>query len=144
VDKDDDNGKDDIAWGRAASAADRRAVTSVVKSYYAAAAAGDAVRACSLMYSIFAEEIPEEYGESPPGPPGLHGTTCAAVLAKLFKQQHRRLVADLATLEVTRVRLKGRRGLAILHFRTAAHREIPVHRERRAWKIDALLDGGFG
>jgi hypothetical protein len=142
-DGDGDGGADDNGWGHAASTGDRRAVVALVKRYYAFAAADDGTAACSLIYSIFAEEIPEVYGE-PPGEPALRGKTCGVVMSKFFRQIHRWLTTDLATLEVIDVRVKGLRGLALLSFKNTPEHDIPVHLEHRVWKIDALLDGGLG
>jgi hypothetical protein len=142
-DNDGDNGEDDFNWGQAASAADSQAATALVKRYYAVAAAGDGAMACALIYSIFAEEISEVYGQ-PPGPAALRGKTCAAVMSKLFKQERQQLIVDNATLEVARVRVKEKRGLVLLSFKGMPQRNIPVHRELGAWKIDALLDSGLG
>ncbi len=142
-DGDGDNSDDDIRWGNAASAAERQAVITLVRRYYALAAASNGAAGCSLIYSLLAEEIPELYGE-PPGPPSLRGGTCAVVMSELFKHKHRQLVADSATLEVIGVRVKRLRGLALLHFAGSPERDIPVHREHRAWRIDALLDSGLG
>jgi hypothetical protein len=142
-DGDGDNGNDDDRWGSATSATDRRAVVSLVKHYYAVAAAGDGARGCALIYSLLAEEIPELYGE-PPGPPSLRGGTCAVVMSKVYRQKHRQLVAKIATIDVIGVRVKRLRGLALLRFKGSPERDIPVHREHHAWRIDALLDGGLG
>ncbi len=142
-DGDGDNGSDDDRWGSAASATDRRAVVRLVKHYYAVAAAGEGARGCALIYSLLAEEIPELYGE-PPGPPSLRGGTCSAVMYKVFRQKHRLLAADVATIDVIGVRVKRLRGLALLRFKGSPERDIPVHREHGAWRIDALLDGGLG
>lgn len=142
-DGDSDNNNDDYAYGHPASAADKRAVTALVKRYYTAAAAGNGARACSLIYSLFAEDIPEVYGE-PPGPPALRGSTCATVMSKLFRQNHHQLMVDLAELKVTDVRVKRRHALALLGFKTTPPRDIRVHRERGAWKIDEVLDSGVG
>jgi hypothetical protein len=142
-DNDSDNDNDDYRYGYAASAADKKAVTALVWRYYMAAEAGDGAKACTMIYSIFAEEIPEVHGE-PPGPPALRGSTCAAVMSKLFKQHHRQLMADLAKLQVTDVRIRAHHALVLLGFKTVPPRTIRVHRERRVWKIDALLDDGVG
>jgi hypothetical protein len=135
--------KDDsviLGYGHAAGAADRQAVAAVVKRYYAAAAAGDGAKGCSLIYSIYAETIPENYGRPPAGPPALRGKTCAEVMSKVFKQRQPQLAADSATLKVTGARLEGNRGWALMSFKTMPARSILVHRERGAWKIYALLD----
>jgi hypothetical protein len=142
-DGDSDNNDDDYAYGEAASPADRRVVTEIVRRYYAAAAAGDGAKGCSLIFSLLAEEIPELYGESS-GPPELRGKSCAVVMSKVFKQQRQKLVTDAATLKVTSVRVKRNHALAMLSFRSMPQRDILVHREYRTWKIDELLDSGLG
>jgi hypothetical protein len=127
-------------YPRVANMTDARAVRALVKRYVATAAANDGASACSLIYSLFAEEIPETYGLPPTGSPALHGTTCAVVMTKLFKLHHSQLAAEAATVEVVGVRVNGNRGLALLHFRGIPARSIDVHRERGVWKINALLD----
>lgn len=142
-DNDSDNNNDDYGYGHAASATDMAAVTALLRRYYAAAAADDGTTGCGLIYSLLAEEIPEVYGEGA-GPPELRGTTCPAVMSKLFKQHHQQLVVDQATLEVIAVRVKHLRALAMLSFRTMPQRGILVHREHSVWKIDELLDTNLG
>jgi hypothetical protein len=129
-------------FGHPASAADVRAVTRLVKRYYAAAAAGDGAAACRLIYSVFAEAIREDYGR-PPGPPSLRGKTCAAVMSKLLEQLHKRLNLDSATLRVGAVRVELNSGSVRLGFGGAKpDRYVLVHRERGAWKMDLLFDIG--
>jgi hypothetical protein len=125
-------------FGHEASAAERQPITALLTHYYAAAAKEDGAKACPLIHSLIAETIPEDYGQTP----ALRGTTCAVVMSKLFKQHHRQLVIDSATLEVTSVRVEGGRALALLRFAKApVPNHIPVHREGRTWKIWELLDG---
>jgi len=140
IDGDNDHNSDDYAYGAAANPAVRGAVTALIKSYYAAAAAEDGARACSLIYSIFAEEIPEVYGE-PPGSPTLRGGTCAIVMSKVFKQNHRTFVTEQATLHVSAVRVKRLRGRVLLIVKGLGIREMLVHREHSVWRIDSLLPG---
>lgn len=136
-DSDDDSVR---YFGHAASATDRRAITALVKRYYAVAAAENGRSACSMIASSIAKSVPEDLGRAP-GPPYLHGGTCAVVVSKLFFQNHRQLAIYASTLRVTGVRLIGNRGLAVLGFRTLPGRQIGVMRESGMWKIDALLDG---
>jgi hypothetical protein len=133
-----ERGADDLAWSHVVGGVDRRQMTAVLKRYYAAAAAEDGVEACALMYSLFAEEVPED--ESPAA---LRGQSCATVAASLFKQRHRELVADNATFRVTLVRVSGRRGLALLKFGNRPERDIRMHREGHRWKVEELLDSGM-
>jgi hypothetical protein len=127
-------------YGHAANAADERAVTALVKRYYAAGAAGDGARACLLLYSEIAGSVVEQYGR-PLGPPALRGKTCAAVMSKLFKQRRRQLAADRATLEVTGVRVEGDRGYALLSSTKMPVGYIVLRREHDDWKVGALLGG---
>jgi hypothetical protein len=139
---DDTNNNSVLDFGHAANAADRQAITTLVKRYYAAALAGDGAQACSMIYSTFAEAIPEDYGQSPPGPSYLKGgTTCPAVMVLLFKHFHSQLAVQVPLLEVSRVRLKEHQGLAVLRFGKMPERQIDVGREgQHAWKVEALLD----
>jgi hypothetical protein len=129
---------DALNYGHEASEPDRRAITALVKRYYAAAAADDGATACSLIYSTFEEAIPEDYGQ-PPGPPNLRGKTCAVIMSKLFKQLPGEPPAVLAKTEVTGVSVRGRRGFARLHSSAMHTGSIAVERERQTWKIQALI-----
>ena len=142
-DGDSDYNDDDYKYGGPADAVERRLVIGLVKRYYAAAIAGNGGKGCSLIYSLLAEEVPEEYGE-PPGPIRLRGSTCSMVMSKLFKQEHKHFAVEASTLKVVAVRLRRSRGLAILSFGATPPRDIAVHREFGRWKIDELLDTPLG
>jgi hypothetical protein len=124
-------------YGQAAGAADRRTLTVLLRRYYAVAAAGDGTRACSLLYWPVAESVVEEHEE---GPPSLRGATCAQVASKLFARDHRELARQIASLEVTEVRLKGDQGLVRLRFAAPTEHLVPVHRDHGVWKVGMLLD----
>jgi hypothetical protein len=129
-------------FGRPASARDTHMVATLVRSYYAAAAAADSTAGCRLIYTPFAESVAEDLG-APTGPSGLRGNTCAAVLSKLFEQPHENWHTDDATLRVTSVRVDQNRGVALLGFRgTRPNRYVMAHRERGGWKLDMLQDVG--
>jgi hypothetical protein len=127
-----------VTWGSPARAGDVRAVTSLVKRYYAAAAADNGAQACLLIYTLFAEAIPEDYGQ-PPGPVALRGSTCAVVLTKLFSQQHARVAAENASLEVTGVRVMGGQGRALLGFTSSPAAFLQLHRERDRWMVGGII-----
>lgn len=132
----DSDENDIVRFGRPAGIADKRAVITVVKHYQEAALTGDAAKACSLLYSTFAETVPEDYGQAP-GPAYLRGgTTCQAVMSMLFKHFHSELTS---TFDVTGVRVMGNRGITLLGSRTRPASHIDVRRERGVWKVDALL-----
>jgi hypothetical protein len=131
---------DDIALlassGPEADAADRSAVTAVVKRYYAAAAAENGAQACLLLDSSLAAALAVGGGRQ-----ASSGKTCAGSLSAFYKQQHEQLADDeVATMAVTDVHIKGGLGLAVLGFRKMPEGEILLEREDGVWKIDSLLD----
>ena len=135
-----DNGEV-LDYGRAASPADQRAVTDLVKRYYAAALAEDRAKACAMIYSTLSEGVAEDYGQASAGPPYLRaGKTCSEVMVLLFKHSHNQLAAEVPKLKVSRVRLNGRRGWAVLSFGSLPEREISVGREGHTWKVSMLID----
>jgi hypothetical protein len=124
------------AYGHAANAANATAIASVVRAYYAAAAGGDARRACALTYYLDAETLPEKYGE-PPGPLWLKGArTCVALLARVFARYHKKLAVPLV---VTAVRVNGAHADALVGFKTLAAGYVKLRREGGIWKVDGLL-----
>ena len=127
-----------VDYGRAASSAERQALTAVVERYYAAAAAADGRVACSLLALAFAKSIPEDYGRGGgSGPAYLRGKTCSAVMSLLFKHEHRQLSDKI---EVTDVRIKGREALALLGTKTEhASYLILEHQRGGTWGIVGLL-----
>lgn len=130
-DRDDD---EVLHFGHAASAADRRAITALVKRYYAAGAASDGKLGCSLIYSPVEKSVVEDYGRRP-GSPALHGNTCSVLLGELFKLHASELRAEFPRLRVTGVRVKESSGIALLNYR-----HVLVHREFGRWRMGALLD----
>jgi hypothetical protein len=137
---DDRNNNDVLDFGHAASPSETRAITALVKRYYAAAAAEDGAKACSMIYSTLAEAVPEDYGLSPPGPHYMSGKTCPAVLTLLFKHFRPQILVELPKLKVARVRLIEHHGLVVLHFGAMPERQIQVRREGHTWKVEGLLD----
>jgi hypothetical protein len=137
-DKDDDAIED---FGKAADAAEEKAVASLVKRYYAAAAEGDGNKGCTMLFSLLAESVVPDFGE-PPGPPALRGKTCGAVLSKIFKQRHRQFVADSAMLRVVGVRIMGKQGYALLKTAAFPRGSILLRRERTVWKLGEFGGGG--
>jgi hypothetical protein len=139
-DNDGDHNDDDavtLGFGHAANAADRRESVALVTRYFAAAVAANGVTGCALLVPFVAESVVEDDGHSP----GLFGSSCAAVLAKLFKLHHRELVAKQATMKVIEVRVRGDRALAILDFPNIPEvRQIDERRVGDSWKLLQLLD----
>ncbi len=137
---DDRNNNGTLDYGHEADAAETRAITALIEHYYKAAYTENGARACSMLYSAFEEEVPEDYGQSPPGPPYMSGTTCPAILTLLFKHFHPQLMLEYPKLVVARIRVSEHHAVSILRFGGLPERQIGVTRERHTWKVDQLLD----
>lgn len=132
-------------YGHAAGAADKRAIAALVERYFAAAAAGDGPRACSLIYAGLANssnlgEVAEAAHPPAPGVASLRGESCGQIMSLLFAENRRALIADAATVKILSVRVYGNHGVALLGFKTAPEGKIPLRRESETWKIDSLLE----
>lgn len=142
-DNDEDNNDDDqhvLGFGRPADPADYRAISSLVRAYYAAAAKANGRKACALLTPFVAESVVEADGQSP----ALHGHSCAEVISKMFKLRRRELASKSATLRFMRVGVEGDRSLVALEFpRIPEARQITARRVGRRWTILDLLDGIF-
>jgi hypothetical protein len=129
-----------LDFGHAANAGQSRAINSLIKRYYTVAVAENGSKACSMLYSTYAETVPGVYGISPPGPTWARGTSCPAVLTSVFKHFHKQLAVRLPKLKVSRIRIKERQGVVILSFGALPEREIRIVRERHTWRVLALID----
>jgi hypothetical protein len=138
-DNDADNNDDDahiLDYGHAPSATDREQLTSLVSRYYAAAAAEDGGKACSMLYPLLSETVAEEQNST-----GSHRTACATAVTKIFKQRHQLLVGDSNTLKFYLIRVGGEKALTLVSFATAPEvRQLLERRVDGTWKIAALLD----
>lgn len=140
-DDDGDNNNDDsqtLEYGHEATAAERPAILAVLRRYYAAAAAADGAKACALLAPFIAESVVQENGHRPE----LRGSSCSAVMSKLFRHSHTLLSAENATLKVLTVRVQGGKALIVSH--SSALREVRQITERRIggrWTVLELLDG---
>jgi hypothetical protein len=123
-------------FGHAAGPAEARAIIAVVKRYYVAAAARDGAEGCRLLYSLLAETLVDEYGHVA----SVSGSTCAAVLTKLFDNNHREAVRNLAKFHPFSIRAGSEHGLALYRIEPTTIRRMIVRREHGLWKIDALLN----
>jgi hypothetical protein len=128
-----------LGFGHAASSTEARAITDLVRSYYAAAAARDGKTACALLYLPLAESVAEDLGQSS-GPPYLRGNSCSIVMSKVFTLNNKQLSAYAARLKVSTVRIKKNNGQAVLSFKTLPGRVLALEREHGTWKIGALVD----
>jgi hypothetical protein len=132
-------------YGHVATVADEREIASLVQRYYAAAAAVDGRKACSLLYSRLARDpsstktVPEDRFSYPVHVHVSAGESCAKVTSRLFRSRHHSLEEEALTLRVTAVRTGGVHGVAVLGFKTVPEHWIPVLRDHGVWKIHTLL-----
>lgn len=125
------------SYDRRASPADARAVSTLVRRYYAVSVAGDGADACTLLATGLARGLAAAQGRPAQGADG----SCEAAISSLLAQQHQHLAAeDPATMTLIALYVKGGLGLAVLGFKSAPESTIGVAREGRAWRIDALFD----
>jgi hypothetical protein len=127
------------SYGSAADARDRQLITVLIERFYARAAAGDGRGACALLYGLVAETVVEEHNHGK-GPRSLRGDTCAQVAGKLFAQNHRERVEDLAALRVTLVQVRGNHGWAVLDLGSKGEDLALLRREDGGWHMDELKD----
>jgi hypothetical protein len=123
------------AYGEKASAKDAQVITKLVRDYFEVVAANDATRACSLLVTVLSHGLVNgQHGSSSP-------KTCQESMSLLFRQQRLNLLtgAEVATMKVISVHVKGNLGLAVLGFRHVPEQEIIVERKSRIWKVDALV-----
>jgi hypothetical protein len=121
------------AYGDEANQATKRAVTAVVKAYYAAAAADQGAKACSLLDTSLASGLAEQQASG-------SGQNCTSALSLMFQQQQRQFVRDeVATMAVTKVRISGHQGLAVMGFKAMPESDILLALEGNRWKIGALF-----
>jgi hypothetical protein len=137
----DSDDKSVAHFGRLARPAERAAITALVRRYYAAAARHDGTAACSMIYSLFVEAIPEDYGTSPPGPGYARGSTCPQVVTKAFTHFRERIAREVATLRVAQVRVHDLRAIALLSSAAPLpERTLEAIREGHTWRILAVFD----
>lgn len=128
-------------YAPAASPADTRAITELVKRYYAAVVAQDGRRACSLLHRLVVETFVEEHAGGK-GRASPRGTSCAQVASRLLERHRRELTAGVTALRVTIVQVRGNHGWAVVDLGGARKHVAFVRREGSAWKLGAML--GYG
>jgi hypothetical protein len=132
----DPDDRETLAFGRAASPAQRGAVAAVLQRYYAAAAAGDGTLDCSLLIRALANSAAEDYAGAG-SPTYMRGAkTCPAVLERTFRQSHQELVAPI---EVYAVRVAGSKARAVVSSKTLRASMIGLAREGGSWRVQTLL-----
>lgn len=124
-----------VNYGHPANPADRQAITTLVRRYYAAAVADDGAEACSMLTPTFVKAIPGDYGR-PPGPPYLRGKTCATVMSKMMRHSQAQLSNDFA---VTAVRTHGNVAYALIGSTVLPASFLQLERMSGSWRVSSLL-----
>lgn len=135
--------KDDsfiTTFGHAAGPADSRAITSLVKRYYAAIAKDDGATACKLLFFLITESAPETYGQTAFDAAAGRGKSCGPVMSKVFSKSHRQLVEENRHLSVIAIRIQRKRAWVLLRFGPLSVRRLVAYREGDSWKVGELLD----
>jgi hypothetical protein len=123
-----------LAYGRAPSASERRAIAAVVMRYFNSGSLGDGVTVCSLVYPSLSASIAEDYGRG--GPSYLRASSCAGVMDKLFEHYRSWLAAPV---RVMAVRVGAGTAEAVVASRTMPASELPLRRAAGRWTIGQLF-----
>lgn len=129
-DGDSDNNDDDgkvRGYGQAANAADTRSVALVVERYHAAVASGSGAAICASLSASLIESL-------------TSASECATTVKGLLQRFGTAEDAKVASVEVTAVRVKRAKGLALLRLPGGEEHYLWVRREGGGWKVDALFD----
>jgi hypothetical protein len=142
-DGDTDNNVDDYhvtSFGQVAGPADAHAITSLLLRYYATAAKEDGAKDCSLLTPFIEESLVEHDGHIPV----LKGNTCAEVLTKLFKLNHRDILRERVNMKVGRIGVEGNRARVVLVFPAVPIiRTITMRRQGTRWTVLDTLDSNI-
>jgi ketosteroid isomerase-like protein len=124
--------------GAEAGRSERLAIVSLVKRYYAAAAASDGAHACMMLSADIVAGLSED-PQSSSSP--TRQRACTAALSRVYKMQHRLLAEDdVSTMVIVDVRINRDVATAIVGFRTMPVGSVRLLRKKGTWKIDAILD----
>lgn len=124
-----------VNYGHPANPADRQAITTLVRRYYAAAVADDGAAACSMLTPTFVKAIPGDYGRYP-GPPYLRGKTCATVMTKMMRHSQAQASNDFA---VTAVRSHENVAYALIGSTVLPASFLQLERVGGSWRVSSLL-----
>lgn len=138
ADRRDPDNDQTMTGGRAPTAAEARAIISLIRRYYAYAAVGNVAGACSLIYAPLLESLSEGRRDVV----GSRAARCRQVLSTQFANRHTELVADLSSQTVIETRIRQRQALVRVLFAGRRDRLIRVHGQGTNWKLDDALDAG--
>jgi len=129
-----------LHYGYPARAAEKKAIVSLLLRYYSAAAAGDGVRGCLLIYgyALVGETAPEFARRRKA--PTLTAKSCAVVMTRLFRRRRHELVGDLRDFRVSRIGVYGRNGTVILRFGRKFPHALDIRKRRGNWRVGLLFD----
>jgi ketosteroid isomerase-like protein len=128
----DDNPLSFSTEARVASAYEARTITALVRRYFAAVAAGDAKRACSMLPTSAVAAMPVTYGKF--GPSYLHGAkTCQAVVTRIFKHARGEWSGRVAVTGV--VVMNAEHTAAMLGSAKAPASIAVFQREGGGWRV---------
>lgn len=102
--------------------------------FYAAKAAGDAAGTCGLLASAARKALVQTTGQSGQ----LKGRGCDAIVSAVLDDQDPRYRARTREVEVTGVRVRGDRALALIDIEVTPEEVIPLWREGGSWKVAAM------
>jgi hypothetical protein len=138
----DEDDRSVLGFGDPAKKGEKQAIAQVVKRYFAAAAAADGARACTMLQPRLEVAVVKDYAGAA-GPTYLRGAkTCPEVMSRLFRHAHDQLTG---TIEVTSVRVlgdptqEGAKAEALLGSDTLPASYVMLERVKGLWRIEGLL-----
>lgn len=123
-------------YGYLAGRADSRAIATVVKRYYALAAAGNARAACSMIAPNVVRSLPITYDRGPGAVRSRKASSCEAIVARIFERNRAELRAPI---HLTGVLTRGANGYALFDSASAPPSIASVVRARGAWMVASPL-----
>jgi hypothetical protein len=122
------------------SAADRKAVSVSVTTFYDALATGKGVKACSLMTASIRARFTRELAKLRRDP----NATCAQLAEVVSKAYPAKLRGSLTQLKVTRVDVEGDKATAFYELPGIPKSHLPVVRQGGVWKVGAPVSPPSG
>lgn len=136
LDPDDFPGLVDFGHAAGTDVTDR--ISALIRRYYSAAVAVDGRAACSMLYSVVLRDIVDGDAFASEG---LRRGSCTLAMYTLFRQRHRRLIAERRSLTIVRVRTDGLNGRVMLRFGIQPEaRELDLRLVDSRWRIAQALD----
>lgn len=117
--------------------AQRRGIVKLVEDFYSAAQQGQSARVCSMLTPTLAEGLP-----APASSTTTRGRSgCERAVTPFLEAERAQLRADEpASMTILTVRASGDVGFALVGFRHASERELPLERDSNAWRVASLED----